>query len=162
MFSALDILYLEEYCSVMSPIAETLDFLQREQNLTFGCLIPSLVSLNVKLKKISQQANLKLLKGAVTDLETKLHERFQPYFNFEPEAYDAVIAAVLSPRIKMKWFDAFTRLTNNNICPEDVHKIVLTSMRNNFDGSQEIEDPSFAIIENDFYDFDLGLYLIFV
>lgn len=94
--------YLEEYEKLMAPIASTLDFLQKEENHTFGCLIPSLMTLSTKLKKTAKFGNLVFLKAATTELEEKLKERFLPYFTLDAEADGALIAAVLSPNVKMR------------------------------------------------------------
>jgi len=68
-------MYLEEYSQIMSPIAQTLDYLQREENLMFGCLIPSLVSLSVKFKKIAK-GDFMYLKTVAIDMEENLKKRF--------------------------------------------------------------------------------------
>lgn len=50
-FSAIDIEYLKEYCNIMKPFADVLDFLQGEENVYYGLLLPSLVTLKVKTDK---------------------------------------------------------------------------------------------------------------
>lgn len=45
-----DMAYLKEYCTVLKPIAETIDFLQGQENTFFGYLVPSIVSLKNKME----------------------------------------------------------------------------------------------------------------
>ncbi|XP_050519264.1 uncharacterized protein LOC126893283 [Diabrotica virgifera virgifera] len=54
-FKGTELLFLEDYCMVMEPLAHTLDFLQGEHanNSFFGFLLPSLLSLINKYEKKS-------------------------------------------------------------------------------------------------------------
>lgn len=47
-----DLLYLQEYCCILKPIAETVDFLQGDTHTYFGYLIQSITSLKTKLIKV--------------------------------------------------------------------------------------------------------------
>lgn len=44
--------FIKEYCCVMQPLACALDILQGEQNMYVGYLLPTLVSLESKLKSL--------------------------------------------------------------------------------------------------------------
>uniref|UniRef100_A0A6P7G931 Uncharacterized protein LOC114339278 n=1 Tax=Diabrotica virgifera virgifera TaxID=50390 RepID=A0A6P7G931_DIAVI len=106
-----ELLYLEEYCLVMKPLASTLDLLQGEDNVSFGYLLPSLISLINKYEKLLAQTKLKyggehLAKMCIKSLNT----RFANILNLEWE--DPIIAAVLLPKFKLKWYNAVKNLKN--------------------------------------------------
>lgn len=58
-FKETEFLYLEEYITVMKPLAITLDVLQGENNVHYGYLLPSLVSLLNKYEKMKGQNKFK-------------------------------------------------------------------------------------------------------
>ena len=49
-FTESELLYLEEYISIMAPIANALDFLQEEKNCFYGYVLPSVFTIKTKLK----------------------------------------------------------------------------------------------------------------
>lgn len=55
-----DILYLKEYVECSAPLAVAIDLLQSEKNIFFGVLIPTLVSLDIKLRAL-QKKNMAVL-----------------------------------------------------------------------------------------------------
>lgn len=151
-FSQTDIQYLEEYKVLMCPIAATLDFLQKENNLMYGYLIPSLVTLSVKLKKISVSNEVSYLKSVAKQLEKILRERFSNYFNLEEKT--AVIASVLCPKIKMKWFNALIQISSINYSANDIHKIVITeAIRHLGENGVNINHISELYNQDEFFDF---------
>lgn len=100
-FNSSDLSYLEEYCSVMRPVAETIDFLQREEEMFFGYLLPAILSLRVKLENVKHEC--RIMQDEVQKLIDKLVERYSYIFNMTPEAKPLVIASSLHPDIKLKW-----------------------------------------------------------
>ncbi|XP_039968716.1 uncharacterized protein LOC120780509 [Bactrocera tryoni] len=92
----------------MGPIAKALDFLQRESNINYGFLIPTLVTLSNRLHKLCRSQEL--LSSLILKMEQRLRERFQPYFMLKPEANIAIAATVLTQRIKMKSVKVLLRL----------------------------------------------------
>ena len=103
-FSIIDLEYLKEFMQIMQPLSLTIDFLQRESNIYFGYLIPSLVTLFTKWRKLSESNTLIHLKNQLKDIETALQERFDKFFVLNESVNDAIVAAVLCPSIKTKWF----------------------------------------------------------
>ena len=79
--SSIDLIYLKEYKALMAPICSTLDFLQSEKNMLYGYLLPSLVSLSVKLKKHNHNQELIYLSTVANDLEEKLRARFANFLS---------------------------------------------------------------------------------
>lgn len=120
----------------------------------FGCLIPSLVSLSVKLKKMAQGDNLQLLKGVPVALESKLSDRFSKFFTLLPEASDAIVAAVLSPDVKMRWFKTLgNRLPN--ISESDIHNLVIRKIETILDtDDSDYRQCEERELSEEFYDFD--------
>lgn len=97
--------YLQEYCAILKPVAETVDFLQDESNTYFGYLIPSITSLQLKLQKVKTNITLSRSASFILDhLIDRLNERFHQYLDFsEIESKEAIIAAVTCPNVKFKW-----------------------------------------------------------
>ncbi|XP_075147254.1 uncharacterized protein LOC142221422 [Haematobia irritans] len=88
----------------MEPIAQTLDFLQGEVNVKYGCIIPTLLSLSNKLLKLSRKPKVAGEIGSIAvQLEQQLRVRFKIYFTLVPEVNMAIAAVVLTPDVKMKW-----------------------------------------------------------
>lgn len=87
----------------MNNIAETLDFLQGENYIHYGYLIPSLVSIKVKLENLLKSTQLKLCKPLLEGIISSLKRRFKSFFDIEYEGEIAAVAAVLHPRFKFEW-----------------------------------------------------------
>lgn len=121
-FTVVDITYLKEYCTFMKPFAEILDFLQGENEIYYGMLIPSLVTLKVKTDKLIGD-NLTFLKKAAVAVQKRLLERFQQFFELTEEGYDAIVASMSHPNIKLKWFKALANISNKT--KEDVESIFI-------------------------------------
>lgn len=85
----------------MQPIAEALDFLQKEEDSYYGYLVPTLLTLKVKIKKFLSFSEAKYLKKLVEQMEEIVVERFKPIFKLESSAYDAVVAAITCPTLKL-------------------------------------------------------------
>ncbi|XP_023035146.1 uncharacterized protein LOC111519300 [Drosophila willistoni] len=125
-FTTNDLEYLNEYRTLMSPIAATIEFLENESNLYYGCLIPALTSLYVKLKRISKESpDIKVLKNTAIEFQDVLKKRFAIYFNLTEDAHQAIIAAVLCPSLKMRWFNALANICRNGCKADDIHRIVI-------------------------------------
>ena len=87
----------------MQPLSLTIDFLRRESNMYFGYLIPSLVTLLTKWRKLTESNVINYLKNHLLELETVLKDRFYNFFVLDETVNDAIAAAVLCPSIKTKW-----------------------------------------------------------
>ena len=94
---------LEEYMQVMEPLAVVLDILQGEEKCFFGTIHTTIKSLERKLKKLKDLANVSqplvhvLLVGLEKRLPTTLDEKVL-------HARDYVIAIASHPVFKLKWF----------------------------------------------------------
>lgn len=109
-FSTSEIQYLESYKLLVEPIAEALDFLQGEQNIKFGYLLPAVMTLSNKLQKNGKKTEF-VLKSVSVELEIKLRRRFSKYFDLSPEADTAITAAILTPNVKLNWLPVLKRIS---------------------------------------------------
>ncbi|KAH8404347.1 hypothetical protein KR222_002878 [Zaprionus bogoriensis] len=158
-FAASDIAYLEEYSTVMAPIAQTIAFLQNDNNLSYGCLIPALISLCVKLKRVSDACELNDLKEVAIGLQAKLKLRFSEYFQLTAVANSAIIATVLCPNIKMRWFNVLDKVSAHNRSADDIHGIVIDAVVRHLKALEDLEKPTLARTacsnkREDFYEFE--------
>ena len=102
VFKESDYEYLEELVKVLKPIAQALDYLQAEKNCYYGQLIPTLISLKLRLEELKNQ-KLRYLFNLISPLCNKLHDRFKNYLNLSHEADDAILATCFNPFFKMRW-----------------------------------------------------------
>ncbi|XP_036333884.1 uncharacterized protein LOC118744738 [Rhagoletis pomonella] len=86
----------------MQPIAEAIDFLQRVQNMFFDYFIPTLLSIKIIMRRLASE-NMKYLTETNIQMQSKLMQRFEKYFSLHSDSWDAVIAAILIPDIKLKF-----------------------------------------------------------
>lgn len=105
-FSEADLEHLEKYMSLLQPIAEGIDFLQGENGIFFGFLIPTLATIKTKYLKILSKDFNNDFAELGWELIKALEKRFEKFFNLDTEAMDAVVAAVLCPSVKLKWVEA--------------------------------------------------------
>lgn len=107
-FSDNDFNYMEEYLKIQRPIAEAIDFLQRENNIYFGFLIPTLATIRNQLRALKNNGNFKILPRKLIELtEESLVRRFETYFDLSSNVDLAIIASALCPSVKMNWLGAF-------------------------------------------------------
>lgn len=158
-FTDNDFLFLEEYCTVMKPLAETLNFLQGDQNTYYGYLLPSIVSMHTKLEKIRSAGSIKILSKPLDYMLESVQRRFSGLFTLKSK--QAVIAAVTNPRFKMRWFNA-TKDANIDVSVKDIYSWVSASALAFKDLSEPALFVSMALLENiedNFFDFkdDTGI-----
>lgn len=155
--SPTDVQYLEEYRMLMKPIAATIDFLQREENLLYGCLLPSLITLSNKLRKIHISSDMTYLKLAADDLEKNLRRRFSTFFDLSYDSHNAIIASVLTPKLKMRWFNALDKISSTHRTADDIHKIVIAEAVRHANANEEfhlnVDSSQSSNAQDDFYDF---------
>lgn len=107
-FYANELLYLEEYCQVMEPLAATLDVLQGEANNFYGLLLPCLASLKNKLDKLSK-TNFKFASPLLKACPDGLQTRFKLFFTLDSQVQGAVIASVVHPQFKLRWYNIISK-----------------------------------------------------
>ncbi|XP_031327898.1 uncharacterized protein LOC116159121 [Photinus pyralis] len=120
-FKDTKLLYLEEYCAVMKPLADTLDFLQGENNTFFGFLLPSLLSLSNRYEKMLQSQRFIYGGDQITQMcLDSLRKRFSDLLNLRSK--EAVFAAVLLPQFKFRWYNVVKHPT---ITIDDIKKQIV-------------------------------------
>lgn len=155
-FTENEVLYLEEYKQVMQPLADTLDVLQGEANTYYGLLIPCLAALKNKLEKLSK-TNLKFALPLVRASLQGLESRFQLFFTLDPKINDAMIASVVHPQFKLRWFSIISKTCEQNIANlSSIEKIVINEANKLIDVEEMDSFPNekSAEFSNTFFDFD--------
>lgn len=123
MFAQNEIAYLEEYVTLMTPIAEAIDFLQGEK-ICFGFFIPTLLTIKAKQRALGEET-LNVLKGVNEKMLDALLARFEQYFLGTNSAMDALIAAVVTPELKLKFIKLFLE-TAVDLNEEDIRTALNT------------------------------------
>lgn len=101
-FTLQEIQLMNEYCDVMSPLADTLDFLQGEESMYMGFLLPSLHALEKKLKAIENE-KLVYCKPLLETIIESIKKRFEPIW----KKNELILASCLIPRFKLIWLDRY-------------------------------------------------------
>lgn len=101
-FSENELDYLSEYCTVMSPIAKTLDHLQQDCEFYYAILLPTLFTLKKKLEDLRVKP-LRFTKTVVEFLLQSFEKRFDIYLQLSSEVTDAIIASCTHPKFKLFW-----------------------------------------------------------
>ena len=91
--------FIKEYCCVMQPLACALDILQCEQNMYVGYLLPTLVSLEFKLKLL--KPTLKYAGTLADAVLAGIAKRFSGFF----DRSDLIMASITLPQFKLCWLD---------------------------------------------------------
>ncbi|XP_053954687.1 uncharacterized protein LOC128860916 [Anastrepha ludens] len=103
---------------------EAIDFLQGEKTMYFGYFIPTIVSLSIKMRRLEPKS-LKYLTESSKKMHEALLKRFEKYFLIQPDAWDAVIAAISVPDIKLRFVKALLE-TAKTQTEEEVKKMFNT------------------------------------
>ncbi|XP_036317670.1 uncharacterized protein LOC118732644 [Rhagoletis pomonella] len=101
-----EIQYLEDFCMILKPIADALEFLQQDNYLYYGYFLPTLVTIKVKLKKLHECRRIKHLHAVAQQMSDALSNRFGKYFEMDSDCNDAIIAAIVCPAVKMRFVEA--------------------------------------------------------
>jgi hypothetical protein len=93
---------LNEYVSVMQPIAISLDKLQGEKEAFYGHIMPTLHMLMQKVKAM-QNKILVHCQPLVTALLDGMQSRFDKELTFSGSVSNKIVAAISHPYFKMRW-----------------------------------------------------------
>ncbi|XP_053273272.1 uncharacterized protein LOC128431080 [Pleuronectes platessa] len=121
MFHPVELTFLKEYYTTMSPVAQSINILQGEVEVQMGWLLPTISLLSSKLEKI--KIALKHCKPLVEAIQVGIQNRFGE-MSRDPEL---VAAAILIPKFKTAWIKDDATL-----------KIGLDYIR------EQLEDPSIS------------------
>lgn len=93
--------FLEEYCSVMEPLALALDKLQGKKSCFLGFVAPTIIALRLKL---IQFTHLLYCKKLAHLLIVSLEKRFTYVFDLEhPKSKAFILASISHPKFKLSW-----------------------------------------------------------
>uniref|UniRef100_A0A1A9ZY38 Uncharacterized protein n=1 Tax=Glossina pallidipes TaxID=7398 RepID=A0A1A9ZY38_GLOPL len=98
-----EIEYIEELVLIYEPWASAFEFLNLPQNQYYGCFLPTLVTLKVKLIKLHNSQRMRLLQDLLWQLKEKLLQQFKPYYELNESIYEAILAAISYPPVKTRF-----------------------------------------------------------
>lgn len=96
-----DFTVISQYISVMEPVAQALDTMQKEFNSSQGYIVPVLTSMKLRINQICDTSAL--ANDFKTAMLKAIDFRFRNYFLFEDFNVDLLLAAVTIPRIKINF-----------------------------------------------------------
>ena len=100
-FTEKELTFLKEYCSALHPLSRGLDILQCEDSCYYGTLLPTLATI-VKKTKVTLPQLSTMTTGLAEMVESAIKKRFSHIF----DSKEAIIAAVTSPKFKLKWMES--------------------------------------------------------
>lgn len=113
-----DYIFLKEYCSIFEPIADTLKYVQKNNN-PFGSYLPALFGLRYKLNQLTQ-ANLEFCSPLASVIYDGFVERFSDMMNINSvtgKSMPLFLGMFTNPMFKMSYMDK--NMTN----PMMFHKV---------------------------------------
>lgn len=108
--SSIDIDFLNEYLTIMKPLASLLDHLQRS-NCYFGMLLPSLYATKQNLMDLNSDNNkpVNYCKHLIQSILDGIDDRFRNVLDLDSDAGQmAAIASCSHPFFKLKWISDST------------------------------------------------------
>ena len=94
-----EVAFVEEYCSVMQPLAVALDMLQAENKCYSGFLLPTVTSLKCKLRAL--KPTVKLTGPLIDAILSALGTRFAAY----SDRSELIIASMTLPQFRLRCLD---------------------------------------------------------
>ena len=131
------------YCNVMQLLACTLDILQGETNCFIGYLLPTLASLEMKLKPLRQ--NLKAAAPLVDAILAGVTKRLAGYAD-RPEL---LLASFTLPQFRLGWLDESKRSSCRSLLYEHT-RMVSAALQEGTEHNPSASSPS---QEDDFFSF---------
>ena len=101
IFTKKELSFLKEYCVTLEPLLRGLDILQGEDCCYYGTLLPTLETIIKKTK-----AEVPNLSAVTTGLAYAIERSIKSRFSHVFDSKDAIIAALASPKFKVKWVDS--------------------------------------------------------
>ena len=99
-----EIMFLKEYTAILKPLAYSINLLQGENNCYFGYIVPTILSLKVKLaEKLTQvQFSTHILSAVIKAIDTR--------FGQVLASHEARMAASTIPKFRLWWLADEERL----------------------------------------------------
>lgn len=102
-FKEAELEFLDEYITVMKPIATSLDRLQSEIGIFYGDLLPTLLSTHMKLLHLETENRLRQCVPLLQAVIDGFRKRFDNYIRLDPSVNDAIMASLCHPFFKLRW-----------------------------------------------------------
>ncbi|KZC09621.1 hypothetical protein WN55_01196 [Dufourea novaeangliae] len=148
-----DFLYIKEHLRCTSPIAKAIDILQGENDIFYGILLPCLLSLQRKLKNLTEHT-WTFCGPLSACLLASLENRFTNYFNFTtPEANNVALAALSHPQFKNQWFPCIEKFHRDELM-ELFKKTITQELKNDNSSVTAMPTATTSSTHDDFFDFD--------
>ena len=106
---------LSEYVNIVRPLAEALDNLQADKHVTIGFILPTIVALKSKLRKVEEKG-LKHCKPMLDLIFKAIDKRFGDFF----QDRELKLASMLHPRFKLNWVEVDERANAEEFFREEV------------------------------------------
>ena len=132
--------FINEYCNVMQPLACSLDILQGETKCFIGYLLPTLSTLEMKLRAL--RSNLKVAAPLVDAILTGLANRFAGYH----ERQDLILASITLPQFRLRWLDDSKKASARCMLYEMSRALTVVSDRSADEPSSSQEDEFFTFM----------------
>lgn len=125
--------YMEEYMQILKPLAEAVDFLQGDEEMVYGYLLPTLVTISTKYNNLIRAEKLIYFFQIISPLLDAVKERFKNFYELKEEVTDAITASALCPDVKLQWVYALDPVFGDAKVAElseKVKKIISTEFAN--------------------------------
>ena len=93
--------FISEYVKVMKPLADALDVMQNEENISIGCVLPVINLLKKVIGNFQKDKTVKLCQPLLAAVQSGIEKRFGKLFNNTL----LQLAAVSDPRYKTVWVE---------------------------------------------------------
>lgn len=117
-FKDVEFEFIQEYVTVMGPIATALDRLQSDKQCFYGCVLPTLLAVEKRLER-QNSTHLHHCQPLLNAISTGFNNRFQKFLtldtSLENDCIIAILAAVSNPQFKLKWLTIKQELNTNAI-----------------------------------------------
>lgn len=137
---------MEEFLYCHRPIAQALDILQGNKVASYGFLLPTLISIKIRLMKC-QKLTFQYCKNLVSGLITALETLFKNIFKVVEEGRNAAIAAAIHLQFKLKWLKSL--LDHTKINTMEALKEAITTVVNN--DNQRYQEQANDQVDNIFF-----------
>lgn len=136
---------LSEYLKVMSPIAQSLNRLQSENNGSQGMIMPILISMRYHINSLEGSTLLKNFKKNMLEV---VQVRFGNYFNFNVLNRDLVLASITLPVFKVNFIEHdFEEKRALELLKDECYQL----LRNNQFERNEVRESDTAAKLDDFF-----------
>ena len=118
-FNHFDFQFLEEYATVMKPLATALVRLKGDEHTYFGEVLPTLLAVERKLQKIEDNS-LVHCRSLLYQVRLCFSNRFENFLtlSMDSSCKMAIVASISNPQFKLKWLRIKTAFNNQEVKSE--------------------------------------------